>query len=107
MPTISVELSRQYMNVDHSADDDIIRLFIGAADEWFQHYTGVKLVSFDTVPAGIQRAILMLVAHYYENREAFSADRLMRIVPGGVISIAENYRVSHFGVPVEEVEDDF
>ena len=49
----------------------------------------------EDVPADLIQAILMLVAHWFENREAVS-DRPMKDVPMGVESILARYRVHAF-----------
>lgn len=105
MPTVTVELARLFMGIEHSAEDELISLFIGAAEEWFEDYTGKTLSSFNPVPDGIKRGILLLVAHYYEHREAFSSESLLRVVPGGIIAIAESHRASRFGLPIEDAAD--
>lgn len=48
------------------------------------------------VPAGIRHALLMLVAHWYENRVAVS-DASMFVTPMAVDALLENERVSWYG----------
>lgn len=48
------------------------------------------------VPDNIRHALLMLVAHYYENAEAVS-DKAMHVIPMGVHSLLGKERVGWYG----------
>lgn len=48
---------------------------------------------YDVVPADLRHAVLMLVGHLYENREATASTKLER-VPFAVESILSRYRVA-------------
>lgn len=45
------------------------------------------------VPADLRQAILMLVAHWYENRSAVSTDVSVAATPNGICELIQPYRV--------------
>ena len=47
----------------------------------------------DNVPQEFKQAILLLIGHMYENREASSAGIEIKTVPMGYMGLLENYRV--------------
>lgn len=68
-------------------DAEILRLISAAAD----HLTSIDVnVSADPLPPALHHAILMLVAHFYENREA--AGESMQVTPLGVSRLIAPYR---------------
>lgn len=97
MSIVSVALAKAHLNIDGTADDELISLYIGAAEAFLGNYIGKPLATFDTLPADLTLAVLKLVAFYYEQREAVAFDITMRIAPFGVISVADNYRTNWFG----------
>ena len=111
MSTVSLSLAKSYSNIAGTDDDELLTLFIDAAETWLANYMGKPLAEFDPVPADLKRAVLMLVSFYYEQREAVAYGIAGQMAPLGVLSIAESYRVSRFGVTLdpepEAGEDDF
>ena len=107
MSTVTLSLAKSYSNIAGNDDDELLTLFIDAAETWLGNYFGKPLAEFDPVPADLKRAVLMLVAFYYEQREAVAYGIAGQMAPFGVVSIAESYRVSRFGVTVDEAADDF
>jgi hypothetical protein len=85
------------MNVVGNADDELIQLYIDAAEAWFENYSGIKLASLDQVPGDIRKAICDLTAFYYMHREAVSFGDAMRLAPHGVMDAARNARERWFG----------
>jgi len=61
------------------------------------HEPGAVKVTFvagyATVPASLKHAMLLIVGHLYENREAVTADMTMAELPMGAARILESYRV--------------
>lgn len=66
MPVTPVALIRAHCSIDHSADDALLEHYAEAAEAWVSAYTGQ---AFTGSPLERQ-AVLMLVAHSYETREA-------------------------------------
>lgn len=53
------------------------------------------------VPMNLRHAIIMLVGHYYEHREAFISGQFggqIQEVPSGLNAIMEQYRLTRFGI---------
>ncbi|TGU87724.1 phage gp6-like head-tail connector protein [Mesorhizobium sp. M00.F.Ca.ET.151.01.1.1] len=104
MSIVTLSLAKAHMNIDGTADDELITLYIGAAEQWLGNYIGRPLADLDPLPDDLKLAVLKLVAFYYEQREAVAFGITMQIAPYGVTSIADAYRGSWFG---EDVDDDF
>ena len=104
MSIVSLSLAKAHMNIDGSTDDELIQLYLDAAEAWLGAYIGKNLETIDPFPADLKLAVLKLAAFYYEQREAVSFGVTMQIAPYGVISAADNYRERWFGE--EEVPAD-
>ncbi|MCS3740231.1 head-tail connector protein [Rhizobium sp. BK661] len=97
MSTVALSLAKQHLNIDNSGDDELIQLYIDAAEGWLGNYIGKPFSAFETVPADLKLAVLKLVGFYYEQREAIALGISMQIAPYGVISVADSYREKWFG----------
>lgn len=97
MSSVTLSLAKAHLNIDHSSDDELIQLYIDAADDWFQGQTGRVLAEMQPIPADIKLAILKLVAFYYMQREAVSFGDAVRLAPYGVQAVANAYRERWFG----------
>jgi len=97
MSAVTLALAKAHMNIDGTADDELIQLYINAAETWLGNYVGKAFATFETVPDDLKLAALKLVSFYYEQREAVAFGITMQIAPYGVTSIADSYRESWFG----------
>lgn len=97
MSSVTLSLAKAHLNIEHSGDDDLLQLYIDAAEDWFQGQTGRVLAEMQPVPADIRLAILKLVAFYYMQREAVSFGDAVRLAPYGVQAVANSYRERWFG----------
>ena len=97
MSSVTLSLAKSHLNIDHSADDELIQLYLDAADAWFEAQTGRVLAKMQPIPADIRLAVLKLVAFYYMQREAVSFGDAVRLAPYGVQSVANSYRERWFG----------
>lgn len=97
MSSVSLTLAKKHLNIDHAHDDELIQLYIDAADVWFENQTGRKLTELEPIPADIKLAMLKLVGFYYMQREAVAFGDAMRLAPYGVQSVANSYRERWFG----------
>lgn len=97
MSIVSVSLAKAHMNIVGNDDDELISLYIGAAETWLGNYVGKPLSGFDVLPDDLKLAVLRLAAFYYEQREAVAFGITMQIAPFGVTSIADSYREKWFG----------
>lgn len=99
MTIVSLSLAKAHMNIVGNDDDELIELYLGAAEEWLSNYIGKPLAEIDPVPADLKLAVLKQAAFHYEQREAVAFGATMHIAPYGVISIADSYRERWFGEP--------
>lgn len=69
---------KAHLNILDNADDELLTAKVEAAIAFTSHQIGALdpetsepvALSWDTAPADVREAILMLGAHWYENREA-------------------------------------
>jgi len=97
MSVVTLALAKAHMNIDGIADDELIQLYIDAAETWLGNTIGKPLASFEVVPDDLKLAALKLAAFYYEQREAVTFGVAMQIAPYGVISTVNSYRENWFG----------
>jgi uncharacterized phage protein (predicted DNA packaging) len=97
MTAVSLNLAKLHMQVDNATDDELITLYIDAAETWCGNYIGKPLADFDPVPADIQHAVLKLVSYYYEVRSLATYGLSVDMAPQGVASILDSYRERWFG----------
>jgi uncharacterized phage protein (predicted DNA packaging) len=97
MSSVTLSLAKAHLNIDNSSDDELLQLYIDAAEAWFQAQTGRVLAEMQPIPADIKLAILKLVAFYYMQREAVSFGDAVRLAPYGVQAVANAYRERWFG----------
>ena len=112
MSVVSLSLAKAHMNIAGNEDDELIAVYIGAAEDYLCHRIGEKkwsrILSLDTFPDDLKLAVLKLAAFHYEQREAAGFGVTMQLAPYGVTSIADSYRESWLGEPEpEDIEDDF
>lgn len=66
-----IDLKAQLNVIDDDADDDLLTGMIADALDHTRSAIGAETpVNYDDAPGGLRRAVLMLAAHFYENREA-------------------------------------
>lgn len=62
------------INPGDTSEDGLIKDLITAAREFCENYTGKELVGENVVvPKTVKQALLLLIAHWYNNREAVVA----------------------------------
>ena len=62
------------INPGDTSEDSLIKDLITAAREFCENYTGKELVGENVVvPKTVKQALLLLIAHWYNNREAVVA----------------------------------
>ncbi|KAB2658795.1 phage gp6-like head-tail connector protein [Brucella tritici] len=96
MSAISLELAKAHMKVDGTAEDELISLYIEAAETWCGNYIGKPIADLDTVPADVKLAILRLVSFYFEARSVATFGLSMQIAPQSVASVLDSYREKWF-----------
>lgn len=68
---------KNYLRVNHTADDDYIQSLIEMSIDLIRTQTGVDYNTNDRI---YKQAILMCVAHYYDNRTSI-VDKAIQQVP--------------------------
>ncbi|CUW88439.1 head-tail connector protein [Rhizobium pusense] len=97
MIAVSLDLAKAHMQVDNATDDEIITLYIDAAETWAGNYIGKPIADLDPIPADVKLAILKLVAFYYEVRSLATYGFSVDMAPQGVTAILDSYRERWFG----------
>ena len=92
----SVEDTKAFLNVTGSDDDALITSLIEAAESWLDRWLETPMAEMDAVPADLKHAAKMLVAHFYENREASLVGVSAEEVPFGVMDIVNAHRAWSF-----------
>jgi hypothetical protein len=80
-----------------SGTDELLQLYIDAAEARAAAMLGKPLSDFDPVPADVKQAILQLAAHFYANREAAIIGSSGNELPFGVADLLRPYRLEVTG----------
>jgi uncharacterized phage protein (predicted DNA packaging) len=83
---------KSHLRVEHDDENHLITQLIEAAVEYLSNETGTDWVNTVPTPKLIRAAVLLLVGHWFTNREATSPLQL-REVPMGVQRIIDQFRV--------------
>lgn len=92
--TVSLDDAKAHLNVTFDTDDALITRLIGVASDWLERQLGYQIADRypDGVPPAIDHAVLLMIAHYYENREGALVGVSAQTLPFGVIDIVNDYR---------------
>lgn len=96
MSAVTIDLAKAHMKVDGTAEDELISLYLEAAETWCGNYIGKPIADLDPVPADVKIAILRLVSFYFECRNIATFGLSMQLAPHGVTSILDSYREKWF-----------
>ncbi|TAU48177.1 phage gp6-like head-tail connector protein [Rhizobium ruizarguesonis] len=96
MTAVSLDLAKAHMKVDGTAEDELISLYLEAAETWCGNYIGKLIADLDPVPADVKIAILKLVSFYYEVRSLATYGLSVDMAPQGVTVILDSYREKWF-----------
>lgn len=90
--TTPLEALKLHMNIPagDTADDALLAQNLNEATAWVADVIG-KPVEADA-PASIHRAVRMMAAHFYENREATIVGVSAAETPFGVMSLLDSHR---------------
>jgi len=104
--TVSLEVAKVHLNVTTDVDDALITRLIAAAQDWFEAQLGYRLAdkypdagspAVSTVPPALVQGILLVVGHFYANREATLIGVNAASLPLGVCDIVNDYREWSWG----------
>ncbi len=96
MSAVTIDLAKAHMKVDGTAEDDLISLYLEAAETWCGNYIGKPIADLDPIPADVKIAILRLVSFYFECRNIASFGLSMQLAPHTLTSILDSYREKWF-----------
>lgn len=88
---ISLAQFKEHARILHNDEDDSIESMIAAANSFVIGYLPEPEDENWTPPADLIQAALLIVAHWFENRESATSFSLMDI-PIGANDIIANYR---------------
>ncbi|MDQ0421110.1 putative phage protein (predicted DNA packaging) [Peteryoungia aggregata LMG 23059] len=97
MTVVNLNLAKQHMKIDGTAEDELVLLYLDGAETWISNYIGRSLTELDPLPADVKIAILRLVSFYYECRNLATFGVSAQLAPMGVTSILDSYREKWFG----------
>ncbi|MBX5223788.1 phage gp6-like head-tail connector protein [Rhizobium sp. NLR8a] len=75
MAIIDLVAAKAHLNITFDDDDTLIEDKIEAAEAYLESLLGFAIEDeFEVVPGDLKQAVLVLVGHFYENREATGAN---------------------------------
>ena len=91
--SVDLEVAKAHLNTIDEDDDQVERL-IDAAQNYLERQLGFKVADKfpNDVPPALDQAVLMLVGHWYENREASLVGTTTETLPLGFTDIVNSYR---------------
>ena len=90
---VTLDEMKAHVNVTQAADDTLLQHQIAAAHARIERTLGFAIADkFTEAPADLKQAVLMLAAHWYENREATLVGVTGQTIPLGVRDITDSYR---------------
>lgn len=96
---VDLATAKQHLNVTTDVDDAVITRLIGVAQNWLENQLGYSLAEEypDEIPGAVEHAILLMVGHYYANREATTVGTTGTPLPLGVSDIVNDWRKWSWG----------
>lgn len=112
MSTITLSLFKAHLGSDELIDAAALGGLAAGTDELLQHYIdaaearaaamlGKPLADLAPVPADVKQAVLLLAAHFYDNREAVLVGTSANDLPYGVADLLRKYRLEVTGYVAE------
>lgn len=105
---VTKEEAKAQLNITIADDDPLIDRLISAAQSHVEKWLGYAIddewpptegdAPQPTAPDDLRQAVLMIVGHWYENREASLVGVVAQSLPMGVADILASYRTYTFGL---------
>jgi hypothetical protein len=100
---VSINEAKATLGVTESADDALIERLSRASEARINALLGSP-INPENAPDDLVHAIHLLIAHWYENREATLVGVSAQQIPHGVIDIVNEHRPFAFGLEGDEDE---
>lgn len=96
MAFVDLDLFKKHVRADDFADDDtLLQHYLDAAEAWVVRATNRDesdlLDSDGTLPAELRQAVMMLAAHWYNQRESVAGVQ-MHQVPDSLAALVKPFR---------------
>lgn len=88
MSAVDLAEAKAHLRVSFAADDAYIAGIIEAAEDYVES-VGVAIAS--PIQPAVRHAVLLIVSHFYNNREAVTAETV-NAMPFGVNALLQPYR---------------
>lgn len=100
---IGLDMAKDQVSVeqDFTGHDALLTRLIAAAEQWSVNFLNIESLdelvvdenaSPKEIPEVVKSAILMMVGHWFENREAINVGNIVTEIPYGVESMLWPYR---------------
>lgn len=90
MSAVALASAKAHLRVVHDSDDAYIQSLIDAAEGHLAS-TGVDIEA-DPLPAPVQHAVLLIVSHLNEHRDAVAGNMPVAVLPFGVNALVQPFR---------------
>jgi hypothetical protein len=93
--TVTLDQAKAHCRVTWAEEDELIQSYLDSAVAWLERFTGLPGLIEEggtTIPAELDQATRMLVAWWFDNRDAANAAQLAE-VPFGIQSLAGPFRL--------------
>lgn len=98
---LTIEALKDQLNIDGDEDNAILTRILSAATKHVERLLGYALTDTDKLPHGapddLEHAVLMIAAHWYENREETITGTIIASIPFGAAQIIGEHREYSFG----------
>ena len=98
---LDIDALKAHCNVTGTQDDAVLTRMLSASTAHLERILGFAIDDADEFPNGtpadLEEAVLMLAAHWFENREATLVGVSAQALPFGVRDVVGEYRRYTFG----------
>lgn len=105
---VDLETAKQHLNLTTTDDDALVTRLIAVAADWLDAQLGYTVATkypptgspaVSTVPPALDHCVLLMVGHFYANREATLVGVSAAPLPLGVADIVADWREYSWGEP--------
>jgi hypothetical protein len=92
--SVDLTAAKQQLNIVTSDDDVLVARLILVAQDWLERQLGYVIATEypDAVPPALDHAQLLMIGHFYANREATLVGTNAAPLPMGLADIVNDYR---------------